>query len=175
MSPSADDAITVTNLLARMDAAYTDFAAYVDGLSDEQLVARADAAGWSAKDHLIHLAVWARGIAAALDRKPRWEAMGVSRDDWRSMEATGSYDELNEAIRARHADRSPGDVRADLAAAHAALRDRVATLKDEDLMRPYSHYQSWATDRKEPIVGFIMGNSAGHYAEHRPWIEAIVA
>ena len=47
-------------------------------------------------------------------------------------------------------------------------------MSDADLQRPYNHYQP-SSDRQQPVIGWIIGNTYGHYEEHQPWIAAIVA
>ena len=41
-----------------------------------------------------------------------------------------------------------------------------------ELQRPYSHFYPGAGN-DNPIWHWIAGNAFGHYAEHRPWLEAI--
>ena len=57
---------------------------------------------------------------------------------------------------------------------HQRLPEKVESLTDEDLQRPYSHYQP-TSDRAEPVIEWVKGSTYEHYEEHTPWIAAIVA
>ena len=52
------------------------------------------------------------------------------------------------------------------------LIDEIASMSDEDLMRPYRYYE-FASMEDRPVVGWLVGNTFGHYDEHLPWIRAI--
>lgn len=52
-------------LLIRIEQGWNEFQAYIQTLSAAQLAGPTDAAGWTAKDHIMHLAVWEDGIDAA--------------------------------------------------------------------------------------------------------------
>ena len=64
-----------------------------------------------------------------------------------------------------------------LHAVELAVRDRLSSrMTDDDLMRSYSSFlpDEPGEDTGAPIVGWIAGNTFGHYADHRAWIEAMV-
>ncbi|MFO7171174.1 MAG: ClbS/DfsB family four-helix bundle protein [Chloroflexota bacterium] len=169
--------MTVRELRARMDAGLARFEAALDRLSEEQLTGPKDAAGWSVRDHLTHLAVWADGITALLRGEDRWKAMGISPDLTTST-AGGEldYDAINEQIAERHRQLSAAEARALLAAAHQRLAAEVDKLTDEQLAWPYERFVPPFTGKEgRPIVQYIAGNHYGHFAEHLEWIEALVA
>jgi len=87
----------------------------------------------------------------------------------------GDADAVNAIIYQRNADRSLAKVRTDFAQGQRDLLDALAPLTDADLLKAYSHYQpdEPGEDGGEPIVNWIVGNTYGHYAEHRAWIEAL--
>ncbi|HMQ29448.1 MAG TPA: maleylpyruvate isomerase N-terminal domain-containing protein [Chloroflexaceae bacterium] len=64
-----------------MGASLARFLKALDGLDVGQLDEPADVAGWTVRDHLVRLAVWAEGIAALLRRDDRWAAMGLVMDN----------------------------------------------------------------------------------------------
>jgi hypothetical protein len=169
----------MAELLDRMQHGWQDFQAYINTLTEPQLTAPKDLAGWAAKDHLIHLAVWVDGITAMLAKKPRHEAMGLSDADW----LTSDIDLMNQRIFEQHENIPLPEVLTRLEAAHHALYQAVAALTYEDVMKPYSHYlpgdHRYTGERapvaNNPVIGWIIGDSYEHYAEHKPWIEAIVA
>jgi|GEM_PF-2242113 len=41
-------------------------------------------------------------------------------------------------------------------------------------LHTYNHYQPRST-QTAPMIGHIAGNTFGHYEEHLPWMQAIVA
>lgn len=159
-------------MLAEIEASYERLVAFLDGLDDAAWEGPTDAAGWTAKDHVTHLAVWAASMIAVIEGKPRWDAMGVDRVLWRTI-AEG-YDQINEHIRQRNRHLSPAEARGALEAAHRALTGRVARMSVVDLSLPYQHYQPWATGRTEPLHAYVRGNTEEHYDEHRGYIAAIV-
>jgi uncharacterized damage-inducible protein DinB len=159
-------------LLQRIAAARAALASAIGVLSDEQFVAPGPQDGWSVKDHLAHLAVWERGIAALLGRRPRYEAMGLDLETY-----LGNDEEsLNAIIYGRNKDRPPAEVRGALEEAERALDTALAPLADADLFRTYSHYQpdEPGEDSGAPVLGWIADNSYEHYAEHQAWIETLV-
>ena len=52
----------------------------------------------------------------------------------------------------------------------------IAALPDEDLSKPISFFQPDDPDEPEASRSSkIIGDTYKHYAEHLPWIEAIIA
>jgi len=166
---SEQKVMSKSELLEQMRRGWDDFQAYLQTLSEAQLSQPTDAAGWTAKDHVIHLAVWEAGIDALLGRESRWERMGLDAATW----ASGDFDAMNAVIQRRHKDMPLVEVLRTFQDVHQRLIGKIALLSDEDLQRPYRAYQP-DSDRDAPVIGWIMGNTYEHYAEHRPWIEAIV-
>src|SRR5437763_16940216 len=70
----------------------------IDSLSEAQLAAPGPGGGWSAKDHLAHLAAWERKALAELEGRPPHEVFGV---DGASYEAS-DVDQLNEIVYRRN-------------------------------------------------------------------------
>lgn len=166
---SDDGHVTKAELQSRMQQGWDEFTAYLATLSPAQLTGPTDAAGWTAKDHVAHIARWEEGILAALNGQNRREAMGVSEADWESHD----YDIINAGIRERDTDKSLDEVMALLRDVHGRLAARIDALTDADLERRYDSYVP-GTENDRPIVGYIIGNTYEHYDEHRPWIDAIV-
>lgn len=160
---------SVDELLGRMEAARAAFYASLRGLSDEQLAAPITERDWSAADHMAHIAVWMEGILVAFEGRSRWAAMGAG-----GPPGAGGFDALNERLRAPHAGMSPAEARAWLDAAHERMAARLRGLTIEELNRPYSHYQpdEPRDDASAPFLGWVVGDTYGHYDEHRAWIEA---
>lgn len=156
-------------LLTRMERGWNDFSTYLSTLTEEQLTTPTDAAGWTAKDHVIHLAVWEDSIHALLERQSRRERMGIDEAMWER----GEFDEMNAVIQQRYQHMPLAEVLKTFQAIHQRLIAKIQSMSDEDLQLPYRHYQP-DSDRDAPVWHWITGNTFGHYQEHQPWIAAIV-
>jgi hypothetical protein len=155
-------------LLRRMGKGWDDFQAYLKTLTPEQLTHPTDAAGWTAKDHVIHLAMWEKGIDALLRKQSRIEAMGVDQATWDAHD----YDRTNAVIQQQHKNMPLDSVMKTFADVHASIVAQIKTLSTANLLRPYADYEAGADDER-PVFGWIVGNTYEHYNEHRPWIAAI--
>src|SRR5690349_16666891 len=93
-------------LLAKTRASWDKLNAYVATLNDKQLTQLTDAAGWTVKDHLIHLAVWEDGVWALLNKKSRPAQMGVDEATWKRWK----FDEINAVIQKLHKDKTWAEV-----------------------------------------------------------------
>lgn len=162
--------MTKSELLAKMQDGWNNFSAYVKSLSADQLTNPKDAVGWTVRDHLVHLAAWEDGISALLDKQSQRDYMQVDEATWK----TGDFDKINAVIQRHYKDVSLESVLKMLEAAHQRLLGKVQSMSDADLQLPYKHFAPHS-QRENPIIGWIQGNSYDHYAERRPWIEAIVA
>ncbi|TAK10712.1 MAG: ClbS/DfsB family four-helix bundle protein [Anaerolineae bacterium] len=157
---------------ARIQHGFEELLEFLESLPEGEWENGADAAGWTAKDHVAHLAVWAGSMVAVMNGRPRWEAMGLPLETWMTIVRT--YDVINAAIRAAHWGDTPVQAFAAWRAAHAAVMARAAALPDEELRLPYSHYQPGATDETAPLYLYIEGNTSDHYAEHRAYIGVLL-
>jgi hypothetical protein len=132
----------------------------------EETLSRADENGWAIRDYLAHLAGWERSLIGLLDGRSRLEAMDITVVD---------DDHDTDAINARLLDQSrrltPSMVLQTFAETHQQLMTLLAGLSDEDMPRPYSHFQPGDLPyNHQPVWGWIVGNTIGHYEEHRPAI-----
>ncbi|UYN91167.1 MAG: ClbS/DfsB family four-helix bundle protein [Anaerolineales bacterium] len=157
-------------LLQDMQTGWETLQAFIAQYSDEQLAGPTDAVGWTAKDHLIHLALWEGSMLAVMDQTPRWEYMQVPKQVWSTLD-TG-YDEVNAHIQQQH--KSLGAVREQLANRHAAVVARVQSMPAEALQLPYVHYQPLAVDETAPLILYLSGNTFDHYDEHIPWMRSLI-
>jgi hypothetical protein len=160
--------VTVEGLLNSIQKGWDKLNAYLGTLSEEQLTQRKDGGGWTVKDHAIHLAIWEDGMYALLERLMRVEYMGIDEATWE----TGDNDTINAVIQQRYKDLTWQDVQQKRQQIHQRLIDKIASMSDEDLMRPYRYYE-FASMEDRPVVGWLVGNTFGHYDEHLPWIKAI--
>jgi hypothetical protein len=160
-----------SELLERMEQARTRLEQAIGRLSEAQLTTSQPDSGWTIKDHLAHLAAWEAGIAALLQRQPRWEAMGVDEATAENHE----MDDLNDIIYRQQKDRSLAEVKAYFDAAHRQMLAALNRLSDEELFKPYAYYEGKAeNDDTRPIINWIVGNTYEHYEEHQGWIEALL-
>jgi hypothetical protein len=141
---------TAAETLAKFDRTWAEVEALVMGLDERALTEVRDPAGWSAKDHLMHVARWEQALLAKVDGRPRHEALGIDA----VTDRTGDDDTINAAIFAATRDRSLKDVLHALRETHAATRARLAAAVT--------------------LLGEVPGY-ADHYDQHRGWIRALVA
>jgi uncharacterized damage-inducible protein DinB len=146
---------------------------FINSLSEAQLTIPTDEAGWTVKDHLVHIAVWQKGVVALLQSKPRFTAMGLSA----SAVQIHNYDEINETLRQKYADLPMVQVDKMLHEVNARFVALLKGLKVADLAKPYAFYakirKPSETD-SQPVFGWIEGNSSHHIQEHLPWMRQIV-
>ena len=162
--------MTKDELLKNIHDGFHKFMTYLDTLSEADFITRTDAAGWTVKDHLMHLAVWEDGVWALLNHQSRHEHMGLESATWER----GDFDEMNAVIQQQHRDKPLGEVLQTFRDAHRRMVTKIEMLAEDDLQRPYDHYQPGA-GRNAPVIDWISSDSYEHYEEHRPWIEAIVS
>jgi uncharacterized damage-inducible protein DinB len=164
----AEEPKNKAELLERMESSRRALLARLGAESEATLVMHGPEGGWSAKDHIAHIAAWERYLAALLTGGNRWTEMGLTAAPTPPEETA-----INEAIYERNQDLSLRQVYAGWDAAHQLVLDALGPMTDDDLMRPFSHYVRDATGEgaADPIVGWINGNTWGHYEEHAAWIE----
>ena len=160
------------DLLTLIHAGWDDLQTRLSQLNEAQMTTPNPQDGWAIKDHLMHLAAWEMGIAALLQKEPRFVAMGL---DEKLVHQEGvDFNILNDLIFQQHQDKSLTEAQQYLQTAHEALLAALDELTDEDLQNTYSFFQPHepGEDNGNPIIGWIMGNTYEHYEEHWPWIEA---
>lgn len=161
---------TVDELLRDIDRAWNALNGAIAQLTDEQMTIPADAAGWTVKDHVAHLAAWENSVLVILrDREPQYEGLGVDKVTWDAED----IDATNDVVRQANADAPLDEVRTRLETVHAQLIDTIADMTDEELQLPVDRWVAGGGDF--PVVHKITGNTAEHYPEHREWMLAIVA
>lgn len=169
-----DEPTTVAELIGLIEEEKAAFLAAVDGLDEAKLSAPVGPEGWAIKDHIAHIVAWQDGISALLNGEPRWRAMGLSAPEELT---TQDFDAVNAKIHALHAHKSTAEVRAMLEESHARMAATLRNMQDAELTRPYREFNPAAPAERggKPIIGWISGNTFGHYREHRPWVEELAA
>ncbi|MBI1277969.1 MAG: ClbS/DfsB family four-helix bundle protein [Anaerolineaceae bacterium] len=156
------------NLLTKTRASWDKLNAYVATLNENQLTVLTDAAGWTVRDHLIHLAVWEDGVWALLNHKNRREQMGIDEAAWKRW----NFDEMNAIIQQAHVHQSWADVERERHMIHDRFVAQIDSMSEADLEQPMSDFNPESTN-KHPIKETIVGDAYSHYDEHLPWIKAI--
>ena len=149
---------TATATLSRFDHAFGELEDTLEKLSPHDLTEVRDPAGWSAKDHVMHVALWEQALLASVDGRPRHQALGIDA----STEGSEDWDGMNAMIFANTRHRSLADVLQALRTTHADTRSRLtaavagaAGAAGEKLL--------------EGLPGYI-----DHYDQHRGWILELV-
>ena len=160
-----------SQLFQTVYATHADLEHVLNRLTEAQLtIPGAD--GWTIKDHLVHVTAWEQGLIALLQNKPRYAAMGLSRDEWSTLDADGA----NALIFERNQNRSLAEVRAAFYDSYRQLLDALDRLDEADWSKTYSQYDpNEREESQRTVLDLIAGNSYGHYAEHGEWIGKLIA
>jgi hypothetical protein len=143
-------------LLADIDRTWADLNAQLGRLTDEQMTALQDHAGWTVKDHIVHIARWEQSVVFHLQGKPRWAGLGVDE----ALLASHNDDAENAVIQRQNRDLPLADALEQMRSTHQQMMALLRPLKDSKL--------------DAPLQRMIAGNTSEHFAEHMPWIEALV-
>jgi hypothetical protein len=160
--------VNKAELLTKTRASWDALNAYVATLDEQQRTQLTDAAGWTVKDHLIHLAVWEDGIWALLNRHDRATEMGVDAETWKRW----NFEEINGVIQQQHKDDLWAEVEQKRQASHKRFVEQIAATSDDDLERPARDFQVNSTSNT-PVIQVVTGDAFAHYDTHLPWIKAI--
>ncbi len=160
-------------LLAAIDQQWSALNSALTQLSPTTMTTAKDDHDWTVKDHLIHLYYWERGALYFLQGKPRSEGLEVTEQIYLSEDA----DVINEAIFQQQRSLPLDRALTQLRALQAELLAALEPLTDADLQKHYRHYlpEEPGDGDGPPAINVIYGNSAGHFAEHLAWIEALAA
>lgn len=159
----------MTDLIARRDAelsqadhTWAEVLAFADGLSACERDDVRNADGWSAKDHIAHIAAWKRSFVFWLDDISGHDVLGISEELFNS----GDLEQINAAILEVFRDRPWSDVRSEAIAAHRAKIDAVVAQTESRLLAPMGNVSliealpdlTWEHDRdhlmwlKQPLA-----------------------
>jgi hypothetical protein len=174
MEPDERQPRTTEELLARIADGWAALNQRITSLSAAQLTTPGPGGGWSVKDHLAHLATWEGMLIALLEGRPIHTAFGMSRAEYDALEST---DALNAIIAEQNRNAPLEEVMRTVEETHAWLVTKISALADEDLLKPITLFQPDDPDGPDerPVLVKIIGDTYEHYAEHLPWIEAIIA
>ena len=163
--------LSKAKLLDEIRQAWKDLNSCLDSLSETQMTSILDAQEWSIKDHLIHLSVWEQSVVFFLQKKPRHEGLGIDKTLFNS----GSIDEINAVIQQEYKAMPLQEVRTRFREIHAMFMSLCNSLSDDDLSQTLTefHPETQSGDDRLPYH-IILDNTAGHFREHLPWIEALI-
>jgi len=164
----SEDTLTREGLLRQIDSTWADLQAYLTSLTPAQLTGPTDAAGWTAKDHVIHLAMWEQAVLALLERGSKREALDMTPEIWAQDD-----DAINAVLQQRYQHMPLDDVMNTLRQTHLRLVDKLSALSENDLRLPFHHYQPDSSE-DVPLIRVMPGETIHHYREHLTWIRAIV-
>ena len=156
-------------LLQMMDESWNELQTFIERLSEKELTIPTDPAGWTVKDHLIHIAAWVQAGRHLLDGVSKRETLDIPQEIWDQDD-----DPINAVLQERYKDMPLDEVKQILQQRHEEMLQKVATMSDDALQLPYNHYQpsaSW----EAPIMMVINIDTTEHYREHIPWMQAIVS
>ncbi|MBA4180094.1 MAG: hypothetical protein C0506_05840 [Anaerolinea sp.] len=154
------------DLLRFIDERWKGLQALVSELTPEQME-QPLGDGWSAKVHLGHIAGWEQSLLALLRGQDRESAMGVTLQPREPHD----LDALNDALARRSAALPFDAVREESRRVHAEVVAVLEAMSEDDLLKPYSHYQPQAEPpERKPVYGWVNGNTWGHYDEHIGWL-----
>jgi hypothetical protein len=169
MTMSDFDAIATREALLRQLAlSWNELQTYLASLTEEQLTVPKDAAGFSAKDHIVHIAMWEKAGLALLERKSKREVLDITPETWEQDD-----DAINAVLHERYHDMPLAEVMQTFRQYHEAMVKKLESMTDAELQLPHRHYKPDSTEDR-PIILWVVGDTLNHYRDHLPWIAAIV-
>ena len=162
-----DEMLTREVLLQEIDESWDKLMSFVDSLTEAQLTQPTDPAGWTVKDHLIHLAVWEKAALGLLDGKTKRDVLDIAPEVWEQGD-----DPINAVLQERYQDMPLDEVLKTLRDQHETTVQRLTAMTEADLQLPYRHYQPNSTEER-PIILWMDGDTSLHYLEHIPWMAKI--
>jgi len=171
MSAQPDAPRDCDDLLERMAISRDTMLVIVGFIDDEALIGPQDAAGWTAKDHFYHLAVWRQIQLARLRGEPEYAVVGLP--DQASYDALCDSDDFR-AINAHIAEHgralAPATVYAQYVEVDDALRAEIGR---RDFASLFADAPTGASEGG-PLMNTIICNTYAHDEMHRVYILRIV-
>lgn len=144
-----------SRLLSILDASFADERAYIEHTSPDERARAGTLEQWAPKEILAHLAYW-KGLET---KRLQIVASGQLAPNYENFQS------LNDETFHEHAAIGWDESVTRLTAANQALRDAVSALDDHTLTRPDTVP---SPEGSHALIPTILGNSAGHDAEHLP-------
>jgi hypothetical protein len=148
-----------SQLLAEIDQEWSALMELAGRLTPEQML-KPDAGGWSPKDNLAHLAEWMKILLGYhMDKRPAHEVIGVSPEVTRDWD----MDVINKVLFERNRSRPSEEVLDELKQVYAGVMARLSAVPFGELMA--ARFED--DPERRPLLGWVLGNTSGHFAEHR--------
>ena len=160
------------DLLKRIENDWQEINSLLASLTDEEFVNIKDNANWSVKDHIAHLHVWEQATIAFLQGIPRYKALGVSKEIYRSMD----IDKVNHVIFQTYSGISLPEIRTRFQVTHQALLNELLLFTDDQLNKPSSYFLEEQVFDEEgpPAIQIIYASTGLHFREHQAYIQAML-
>lgn len=126
-----------------------------------------DEGGWSPKDNLAHLSEWMNSVMGYhMDKRPPHEVMRIPEEVARGWD----MEVINPILFERNKNRSLEDVMGELKQTYEKVIAKLEGMSFEDLMKP-RHAED---PEKRPLLLWVIGDTSGHFQEHRETIEKML-
>ena len=156
--------------LQKLEAAGEALRAYLAGLDEARMTGPQDAAGWTLKDHLVHLSVWEESIVRLFQGVPRYQTLGVTE----ALYEAEKLDEINAQIYRNWLSAMLAEVLKRLFRVHAEMLAQAQSLSDGDLNQTMEAcFPQFSLGDERRLAYVILGNSEFHFLEHLAWMRAI--
>lgn len=166
----SEETLDKAALLASNDASWSALWATIDERNEAELTQRRDAGGWSAKDHLAHLAAWERGGVFMLNGLKLTDGMGVDDDLYRA----GAIEAINAEIQDQVKDLALADVLTDVRAVHEEMMGTIEGMSEEALQQLIDADAVPEGRPRPKVAERIARNTFKHFDQHRLWIETLL-
>lgn len=134
---------------------------------DEQKMTAPDEGGWSPKDNLAHLSEWMNALMGYhIDKRPAHEVMRLTEEQTREWD----MEVINPVLYERNKDRSIEEIMDELKQTYETLLAKLDAMSFEDLLKP-RHVED---PERRPLLLWVVGDTSGHFAEHREVIERML-
>jgi hypothetical protein len=148
-------------LLSAIEHEWKELMRVVGRLTPEQMTTP-DAGGWSPKDNLAHLSAWMQYMRGCyLEKKAAYVAMNIDQATYEKLDEEG----INAALFKRNRDLTPTQVLNQLNRTYSEILMVLRETPFSELMRPVRD------NDPRPVIGWVLGNTSDHFAEHRANIE----
>jgi hypothetical protein len=126
-----------------------------------------DEGGWSPKDNLAHLSEWMNSVMGYhIDKRPPHEVMRIPEEAAKGWD----MEVINPILFERNRNRPLEEVTEELKQTYEKVLAKLEAMSFDDLMAPRH-----ANDpEKRPLLLWVIGDTSGHFQEHRETIEKML-
>ena len=157
---------STAELISTIEREWSALMHVVDQLSPRQMN-RPDTGGWSPRDNLAHLTEWMKILLGYhMDKRPAHKVVGLTPEVTRDWD----MDVINKFLFERNRRRTSKKVLEELKQVYAEVIARLKATPFDELME--ARFDEDA--EKQPLLNWVLGNTADHFSEHRLNIEKIL-